>query len=429
MRKNCHKFKIIHILGLMVRIKYIIREGALVLRISEGKERFYKSTNHLLVGTPNLKYWEADKERFSYRCSSYIENNEELARFKNIYKRLTSEHPELTARQIASFYRPGTASPLKSCQHSVEEYLKVVIEREKSKPGQNFMFYTKLLQKCRKVIPGFSSLTFQAIDFDLCLKIANIFAKHKNYRGASKGFRALLGKADSDQNVEFSIKQIGGFRFQHYNPDKYIEGIAIPNVLNAHQLKTFLNLNAEIITPTYKNRSDVKLYYDFCLFMFYTFLAPCDVIKLDCRNVSKRNTLVLRRRKTCKLVEIPIHPAVSEIIAKYRSKGDSTYIFPIMSRSSSREYKTRDYLCTRFRENLNKWLKVLGEELQLDFSLHSYVFRHTAISTAINGGLPLSYAAVLAGVKAETIQRYYYHGNTIDNVSMFHRIFTDAAGV
>ena len=418
----------------MVRLKFIIRSGSLVLRISEGKERYYKKVHSLLIGNPDIKYWDSNKEKFNYRCPSYIENNAQLERFKEIYKKLITNYPELTARQIASFYKTGSsaivvASSQKPYRNSVEEYLKVVIERERSKPGNNFMFYRKLLQRCCKTIPDFSSMTFQSIDFDLCLRMAQIFAKYKNYRGISKGFRALLGKADMDQDVQFSLKQIGGFKFQHYNPDKYMEGISIPNILNEHKLKLFLNMDVNEITPTYKNRKEVELYYDFCKFMFYTFLAPCDVIKLEYRNISKRNTLTLRRKKTCKLVEIPIHPSVSALIDKYKNKSNSKYIFPVLSRESAKEYKTKDYLSIRFRENLNKWLKALGNDLELDFNLHAYVFRHTAISTAVNGGLPLAYVAIMAGVNPETIHRYYYHGNTADNIDMFRRIFTDAAGV
>lgn len=102
-----------------------------------------------------------------------------------------------------------------------------------------------------------------------------------------------------------------------------MEGISIPNILNEHKLKLFLNMDVNEITPTYKNRKEVELYYDFCKFMFYTFLAPCDVIKLEYRNISKRNTLTLRRKKTCKLVEIPIHPSVSALIDKYKNKVGS----------------------------------------------------------------------------------------------------------
>ena len=312
---------------------------------------------------------------------------------------------------------------------SVEEYIKVIIEREKSKPGDNYTFYYKLLQKCRKVIPDFPNMSFQSIDFDSCLKIANIFAKYRNYTGTSKGFRALLGKADVDVNVDFSLNQIGGFKFQDYNPNKYNEGIAIPDVLNPERLRSFLNLDVNNLTPSYKDRYQVNLYYDFCRMMFYTFLAPCDAIRIANRNISKRNTIILRRKKTCKPVEIPIHPIVAEIISKYRNRTTSNYIFPVLERKTAKGYKTKNYLYIRFRERLNIWLKAVGTQLNLDFDLHSYTFRHTAITTALNGGLPLSYVAQLTGTTPENIQRYYYNGNTSDNQSLFQHIFTNVGSV
>lgn len=46
----------------MVKLKIIIRSGALVLRISENKDRFYKNVKYLLKGNPDLKHWKADRE-------------------------------------------------------------------------------------------------------------------------------------------------------------------------------------------------------------------------------------------------------------------------------------------------------------------------------------------------------------------------------
>lgn len=56
----------------MVKLKFIIKDNSLVLRISEGKERYYKSVKHILPGNPNLtKHWNTDKERFSGYAVSY----------------------------------------------------------------------------------------------------------------------------------------------------------------------------------------------------------------------------------------------------------------------------------------------------------------------------------------------------------------------
>lgn len=49
----------------MVKLKIIIRSGALVLRISENKNRFYKSVEYLLKGFPDFKHWKSDREQFS----------------------------------------------------------------------------------------------------------------------------------------------------------------------------------------------------------------------------------------------------------------------------------------------------------------------------------------------------------------------------
>ena len=73
----------------MVKLKFIVKDGSLVLRISEGKERYYKSVKHLLTGSPNLeRHWNADKERFTCNAISYSENNKALEEFKSTYTKL-----------------------------------------------------------------------------------------------------------------------------------------------------------------------------------------------------------------------------------------------------------------------------------------------------------------------------------------------------
>lgn len=413
----------------MVKLKIIVRDGNLVLRISEGKQRFYKSVRHLLKGNPNIeKHWNADKERFTNYAVSYSENNKALEDFKSTYSKLVMEHPEYTARQVASAYTTsqrliqdvqGNDSDCAGKRDDsfvfVEKYLKLVIEREKIKNGCNFEVYGKLLNKCCKVLPKFSRLTFQEINYDKCLFIAHKFAKHKGYRGISKTFRALLGKASKDKEVDFSINQIGDFTFADYNPNKDDVELKKPDVLDRFQLKQFLNMNMLDITPEYEDRQQVELYYDFCVFMFNSFFAPCDVIKLKYKHITKRRTIIARRKKTHKPVEIPISPAMEQIINKYMGKTKDGYIFPIMDDKKEKEYKTKDYTFKKFRQNLNIWLKTLGKELGVCYNLYAYVFRHTAITVALDGGLPISYVAMAAGTSIEMIQEHYYNGDNIVN--------------
>ena len=422
---------------IMVKLKFVVIGGVLTLRISENKTRCYKRVNHLLKGNPNVeKHWNQEKERFSSYAVSYSDNNKILEEFKGIYWKLIQEHPELNARQISDYYKTKAQESLKKdvfenwsvddYKNSVEKYLEIVILREKAKQGCNYELYYKLLLRCRMDIPGFSTMAFSTIDYNTMVSIALIFAKRKSYRHVSKTFRALLGKAHKDQNVMFNLAQIGTFCFNEYNPDRYDVSDKHPDVLTDEQIRRFLNLSVQDITPTYNNRQQVELYYDFCVFMFHTFFAPCDVIKAKLRDITRNNTLLVKRKKTHRTVEVPITPVVRSIINKYKGMSKDGYIFPIMNDEYEKNHTVKDYTYKKFREHLNIWLKLIGKELDTDFDLYAYVFRHTAITIAVNNGLPLSYISNAAGTSVEMIQKHYYNGENIHNRNMLAEVFMKA---
>ena len=422
----------------MVKLKFIIRNGVLALRISEGKERFYKRVAHLMKGQPDLKHWKQDKEMFSGYAEFYKENNQILEDFKAIYWKLIQEHPELSAKQVACFYkaqqqRTGskpvrlTAWGVEDYKNSVSKYLEVVISRERAKQGCNYESYYKLLTRCRRDISGFDDMPFSTIDYNQMVTIAYIFAREPSYKNISKTFRALLGKAHKDPDVNFRLSQIGDFRFCDYSPCKYDIESKHPDILNSQQLRAFLNTSPYNLTPNYKNRSEIALYYDFCVFMFNSFFSPCDVIKAKKRDVTNRNTIMVRRKKTHRPVEVPITPAMKLIIDKYKGMSKDGYIFPIMDDKKEKEYKTKDYTFKNFREKLNNWLKGVGHYLGLDFNLYAYVFRHTAITVAIDSGLPVSYISNAAGTSVEMIQQHYYNGECQQNRDKLTEAFMKAA--
>lgn len=404
----------------MVKLKFIVRDGFLALRISEGKERYYKSVTSALIGNPNIaKHWKADKERFSTYAVSYRENNQILEDFKQPYSQLCLEHPELTARQVAFFFSQSKVSNKTDDDNNpaslMENFMEVVIEREKQKQGCNFECYEKLLAKCRKIIPEFNHVKWSDVNYDFCLRIAGIFARHTGYRGTAKAFRAILGKAAKDPDVDFSLVRIGDFNFNDYNPHKYEDGIKRPDVLTKEQIRDFMCADIANLTPEWEDRRTVELYYDFCTFMFQSFFAPCDVIKLKTEHITRNNTIIARRKKTHKMVEIPITHNMKGIIDKYAGMSKDGYVFPIMDDEEEERHVTKDYIFKKFRQKLNIWLKDVGEELQCDFNLYAYAFRHTAITVALDHGLPIAYVASVAGTSVEMIQKHYYNGNSADN--------------
>lgn len=422
----------------MMKLKFVIKDDKLVLRISECKQRFYKSVRGIITGQPDFKkHWNPDKECFRCNFPGYKENNKALRDFKENYVKLILEHPEFTAKQVSLYWSHEPVKETKIADepivkaadycNSVEKFLERVIQREKLKKGCNFETYHKLLLKCRKIIPGFSKMSFTEINYDKCVHIAEIFLQHKGYYASTKCFRNMLGKAHKDRDVMFKISQIGDFRFRDYDPDKDEVKIKKPDILNAKQLHAFLNLDLSKTTPGYDNRNDVRLYYDFCVFMFHSFMSPCDVIKLKTKDITPQNTIVFKRKKTHCPVEVPVSPAMEQIIARYSGLSKDGYIFPIQDDEKEKDYKTRDYFFKKFREQLNWWLKPLGKELGCTYKLYAYVFRHTAITVALDHGLPISYVALVAGTSIEMIQDHYYNGDNQNNSQKLQMAFLKAA--
>lgn len=419
----------------MVKLKFVTKSDTLVLRISEGKERFYRSAMSVLVGKPNLaRHFNPDKERFCSNAISYKENNAALEAFKKTYQDLILTQPELSAKQVSVYFdalpsaKPAEEPEIQPAQYceSVRGFLEKVIQREKAKAGCNFEVYQKLLNKCKKVLPDFDTLTFPEIDFDKCVEMATTLAAYPGYFNTTKQMRNLLGKAHRDRNVNFRISQIGEFRFQDYNPVQDRTFTKKPDVLTSSQVRQFLQMDPLFITPDWEDRNTVRLYYDFCVFMLQSFLAPCDVIKLKRSDITSERTISARRKKTHRAVEIPVSPAMEQIILRYSAFSKDGYIFPILDDTREKEYRTRDYTFKKFRQRLNIWLKDLGKELGTPFNLYAYVFRHTAITMALDNGLPISYVAVVAGTNIDMIQKHYYNGNDIHNSQKLQMMFIKA---
>ena len=61
-------------------------------------------------------------------------------------------------------------------------------------------------------------------------------------------------------------------------------------------------------------------------------------------------------------------------------------------------------------KKVNCWLNDLARNLNWDLELRSYIFRHTAITLAADGGLNTSYISMLTGSNPKCIQDNYYNG-------------------
>ena len=71
----------------------------------------------------------------------------------------------------------------------------------------------------------------------------------------------------------------------------------------------------------------MELYHDFCVFMFCLFCSPCDVVKMKHSDIMTGQILCYIRKKTMKIVELPVSVQIMVLINKYKLDANQEYIF------------------------------------------------------------------------------------------------------
>ena len=106
---------------------------------------------------------------------------------------------------------------------------------------------------------------------------------------------------------------------------------------------------------------------------------------------------------------VPINGRMREIMEKYRGVSRDGYVFPIRSNYKLENQKTNNGDIKHFLALLNIWLKKMGVILGCDFGLHSYTFRHTAITHYLSRDVPVIYVANLMGTSVKNCEDIYYN--------------------
>ncbi|MFQ9315803.1 phage integrase SAM-like domain-containing protein [Dysgonomonas mossii] len=115
--------------------------------------------------------------------------------------------------------------------------------------------------------------------------------------------------------------------------------------------------------------------------------------------------LIYSRRKTGKLIKLPLQDKAIELIDKYR-QFDNPYLFPIFSKF----HKTDQQKANRVHKvitKVNKYLKAIGEELGLPIGLTTYVARHTYATVLKRSGVNTSIISESLGHSSEKVTQIY----------------------
>lgn len=145
--------------------------------------------------------------------------------------------------------------------------------------------------------------------------------------------------------------------------------------LNKQTAKRAINKADILKIMNYKGSSPMEcLAIDVFIFSYLNAgINFIDIAKLKHSNIIE-NQLIYNREKTKKLISIPLQAETMDIIAKYQD-NESPYIFPILSPFHQTEIQIANRL-HKVLAKVNKYLKEIGEKLELPIPLTTYVARH-----------------------------------------------------
>jgi integrase/recombinase XerD len=192
-----------------------------------------------------------------------------------------------------------------------------------------------------------------------------------------------------------------------FGPKKYV----IPTkkntkkALSNQDLKKILEYKPEPYSPEEK-------YMDYWLFMYFgNGMNPVDMVHLKYENMGK-DRIVFRREKTKRTnreaseITIFIQEKNLTIIRKWGNPNKpKNYIFPILRDGMTPTEVKKAVL--QFVKQINKYIKRIGEKLEIDKHITTYVARHSFITKFLAEGGSLLDAKDLAGHTSITTTEGY----------------------
>ena len=138
---------------------------------------------------------------------------------------------------------------------------------------------------------------------------------------------------------------------------------------------------------------------DLFMFSFYTRgMSFVDMINLR-KSDDREGVLTYRRKKTRHIVSLRIEAPLREIIDRY--DNDSPYVLPVLTADDSyRAYRQQ-------QRELNKFIRKIGELLEISEPLTFYVARHSWATLARDCGTPLTVISAGMGHTSERTTRVY----------------------
>ncbi|WP_353121187.1 site-specific integrase [Dysgonomonas capnocytophagoides] len=363
-------------------------EHPLMIRLCQGRKLKYLSLGISILP----QFWDFEKNKPRRNCpNKELINNlitEKTKEFSNQIIEFKSESKDFTVTKLVETVVGGNSI------QTVSDFLHSEIDRLYN---EGRLKYASTFKELRASLLEFNKhldVYFSDIDINW-LKQYESFLRNKGLGDNSIGVRFRTFRVLYNRAITENIVKADYYPFRIYKVSK----------LKKETVKrSITKTDVEQIIKYKVDREYTQLAID----LFYFSYLSGGINFVDMAYLTRDNIidtrLVYTRKKTKKLIKLPIQDKALATIAKYQS--DNIYLFPILSKF----HKTAQQKANRVHKVLaiiNKSLKAVGEELNLPIDLTTYVARHTYATVLKRSGVNTSIISESLGHSSEKVTQIY----------------------
>jgi integrase len=367
-------------------------EHPLMICICKDGERKYLSLK-ISVKEEN---WDFEKNRPKINCPhrEYIEKviGEQIQKYSQMIISLTAENREYTASSLIE-----KVSKPRTCNQTVDELFNNYINRLKIENRLGYALSVKGVYN--SLIRYKGNLDFYISDIDVSwLNHYESWLYSNNISENTIGIRFRTLRVIYNFAIQEGVVKTDFYPFKQFKISRH-QKQTVKRALSKKQVK--LIMNYDISHACFYKQLSVDI---FTFSYLMGGINITDIALLTEENINDQR-LIYIRKKTKKLIILPLQQRAVAIIMKYAKKGNK-YIFPILDNRerSSTQMKDRIY---DVLSNLNKHLTDIGKELGFELKITTYVARHSFATVLKQSGVPISIISESLGHSSEKVTQYY----------------------
>lgn len=366
-------------------------ELPLKIRICKNRKTRYISLN---VST-KAKHWDFEKNQPKANSPDKELLDKLIAKriseIRSKIVELKSENKDYTASSLVTTIS-NSATP-----KTVEELFKSQMKLLKEEKRTGYMLSVQRVYNCMIKFNGHLDIYFSDID-TIWLKKYESWLRKKGNAINSIGLKFRTLRMMFNLAIEMEMVKPELYPFKKYKVSKL------------HQNTPKRAITKEEIQSVIHYKSKNESFYTQLAINVFTFsyymggINFVDMANLTGKNIID-NKLVYYRKKTHKLISLPIQQAALNSVLEYKN-GNSNYLFPILSD----KHKTDQQKANRIHKvitKVNRELKRIGEELKLPINLTTYVARHSYATILKKAGVSTSVISETLGHSSEKVTQTY----------------------